>query len=386
MLRRRIDEKRLVWTPELHDRFVQAISAVGINQAVPKTLVQIMNVEGLTTEHVKSHLQKYRNSLRKAAVEDAQDKVVKVGQTASGSGRMFIKPNADGGDRSTVEVRIMPSRASSSIHNESKKEGSDEGVTTAPDLSGTNVRESNSGQPPDRAMTGAGLSSAEKLDVEMTKAPGAHGLGSTTVGSGAANRDNLGLACGHPGGGLWASPAAQPNTRSEDAGGTLSSSGETETRLQMQERTMQLQFQLQVMVHRTVALQKELQCAIEKQNEQTRRRATQVGMSAPAGAQSEEGPGASNKKGEGNAAMQGEKEGEQAEPNVDIDALVNEQMRMQRELDRQTAIVRLEIDDIQKRLGENAAMDLDPEQPAAPGQAAAVVTGQIIGIEPAQGE
>lgn len=68
----RIQKKRLVWTPELHERFVKAIDVVGLTQAVPKTLVTIMNVDGLTTEHVKSHLQKYRNSLRKEADEEAR--------------------------------------------------------------------------------------------------------------------------------------------------------------------------------------------------------------------------------------------------------------------------------------------------------------------------
>lgn len=70
----RPQKKRLVWTPELHERFVKAIEAVGLGQAVPKTLVTIMNVEGLTTEHVKSHLQKYRNSLRKEAVEEQRER------------------------------------------------------------------------------------------------------------------------------------------------------------------------------------------------------------------------------------------------------------------------------------------------------------------------
>lgn len=81
-------KKRLVWTPELHERFVRAIDAVGLNQAVPKTLVTIMNVEGLTTEHVKSHLQKYRNSLRKEAVEELKDRNQAPGAAGpSGTGR-----------------------------------------------------------------------------------------------------------------------------------------------------------------------------------------------------------------------------------------------------------------------------------------------------------
>lgn len=63
-------KKRLVWTPELHERFVKAFEAVGLQHAVPKTLVNIMNVEGLTTDHVKSHLQKYRNLLKKEEDEE----------------------------------------------------------------------------------------------------------------------------------------------------------------------------------------------------------------------------------------------------------------------------------------------------------------------------
>jgi len=58
-------KKRLVWTPDLHKRFLQAVEALGVDNAVPKKVVQLMNVKGLTTEHVKSHLQKYRNGLKK---------------------------------------------------------------------------------------------------------------------------------------------------------------------------------------------------------------------------------------------------------------------------------------------------------------------------------
>eukprot|EP00173_Palmaria_palmata_P002767 Plantae.Rhodophyta-Palmaria_palmata.ctg2871.p1 GENE.Plantae.Rhodophyta-Palmaria_palmata.ctg2871~~Plantae.Rhodophyta-Palmaria_palmata.ctg2871.p1 ORF type:complete len:390 (-),score=36.78 Plantae.Rhodophyta-Palmaria_palmata.ctg2871:655-1824(-) len=60
-------KKRLVWTPELHERFISAVRQVGIKQAVPKLLVTLMNVDGLTTVHVKSHLQKYRNNMRRSS-------------------------------------------------------------------------------------------------------------------------------------------------------------------------------------------------------------------------------------------------------------------------------------------------------------------------------
>ncbi|KAJ6841870.1 putative transcription factor PCL1 [Iris pallida] len=51
---------RLVWTAQLHRRFVEVVGRLGIKDAVPKTIVQLMNVEGLTRENIASHLQKYR--------------------------------------------------------------------------------------------------------------------------------------------------------------------------------------------------------------------------------------------------------------------------------------------------------------------------------------
>ena len=56
---------RLVWTPALHKRFVDAVTHLGVKNAVPKTIMQLMNVEGLTRENVASHLQKYRLYLKR---------------------------------------------------------------------------------------------------------------------------------------------------------------------------------------------------------------------------------------------------------------------------------------------------------------------------------
>ncbi|KAF2311883.1 hypothetical protein GH714_027118 [Hevea brasiliensis] len=56
---------RLVWTPQLHKRFVDVVAYLGIKNAVPKTIMQLMNVEGLTRENVASHLQKYRLYLKR---------------------------------------------------------------------------------------------------------------------------------------------------------------------------------------------------------------------------------------------------------------------------------------------------------------------------------
>ncbi|KAL6771250.1 ROC75 [Auxenochlorella protothecoides x Auxenochlorella symbiontica] len=56
---------RLVWTQELHNRFINALSHLGLKQAVPKNILTMMNVDGMTRENVASHLQKYRLYLKK---------------------------------------------------------------------------------------------------------------------------------------------------------------------------------------------------------------------------------------------------------------------------------------------------------------------------------
>lgn len=45
------------WTPDLHKKFVKAVEQLGIDQAIPSRILEIMKVDGLTRHNVASHLQ-----------------------------------------------------------------------------------------------------------------------------------------------------------------------------------------------------------------------------------------------------------------------------------------------------------------------------------------
>ncbi|KAG2245273.1 hypothetical protein Bca52824_092873 [Brassica carinata] len=56
---------RVIWTRELHNKFLAAVDHVGVKNAVPKKILELMNVDNLTRENVGSHLQKFRLALKK---------------------------------------------------------------------------------------------------------------------------------------------------------------------------------------------------------------------------------------------------------------------------------------------------------------------------------
>nr|KJB64833.1 hypothetical protein B456_010G067300 [Gossypium raimondii] len=60
---------RRCWSPDLHKRFVNALQMLGGHQvSTTKQIRELMKVEGLTNDEVKSHLQKYRLHTRRPSL------------------------------------------------------------------------------------------------------------------------------------------------------------------------------------------------------------------------------------------------------------------------------------------------------------------------------
>ena len=80
---RPVHKQRFVWTAELHRRFEAAVNTLGVDQAKPQAISQLMNCEGEgapTRQNIKSHLQKYRLLIQK------RQKTSSTGEGAGGCG------------------------------------------------------------------------------------------------------------------------------------------------------------------------------------------------------------------------------------------------------------------------------------------------------------
>ncbi|GMQ02107.1 hypothetical protein CsSME_00048489 [Camellia sinensis var. sinensis] len=54
-----VKKARVVWTVDLHQKFVKAVNQIGFDRVGPKKILDLMNIPWLTRENVASHLQRY---------------------------------------------------------------------------------------------------------------------------------------------------------------------------------------------------------------------------------------------------------------------------------------------------------------------------------------
>ncbi|KAL7233324.1 hypothetical protein ACSBR1_017036 [Camellia fascicularis] len=65
-----VEKARVVWTVDLHQKFVKAVNQIGFDKVGPKKILDLMNIPWLTRENVASHLQKYRLYLSRLQKEN----------------------------------------------------------------------------------------------------------------------------------------------------------------------------------------------------------------------------------------------------------------------------------------------------------------------------
>uniref|UniRef100_A0A2P2JL65 Uncharacterized protein MANES_05G101800 n=2 Tax=Rhizophora mucronata TaxID=61149 RepID=A0A2P2JL65_RHIMU len=88
---------RLKWTPELHQRFVEAVNQLGgADRATPKSLMRVMGIPGLTLYHLKSYLQKYRLGkiqLSQSSIDNKQEETKEIQSSEVHLGRGISNGN-----------------------------------------------------------------------------------------------------------------------------------------------------------------------------------------------------------------------------------------------------------------------------------------------------
>ncbi|XP_024961251.1 two-component response regulator ARR12-like isoform X1 [Cynara cardunculus var. scolymus] len=87
---------RVVWSIDLHRKFVAAVNQLGDEKAVPRRILDLMNVDGLTRENVASHLQKYRLYIKR--ISHQANMVAAFGGSKDASSYMRMSPLEGLGD------------------------------------------------------------------------------------------------------------------------------------------------------------------------------------------------------------------------------------------------------------------------------------------------
>ncbi|KAJ1273340.1 hypothetical protein BS78_06G272500 [Paspalum vaginatum] len=94
---------RIRWTQDLHERFVECVNQLGgADKATPKGILKLMNSDGLTIYHIKSHLQKYRIAKYMPASSTSEGKQEK---RAAGNDAQNLDPST--GMQITEALRVQ---------------------------------------------------------------------------------------------------------------------------------------------------------------------------------------------------------------------------------------------------------------------------------------
>jgi SHAQKYF class myb-like DNA-binding protein len=214
-------KRRFIWTAELHRKFEWACEQLGLDNAKPKSILRLMNVQGLTKANIKSHLQKYRAQVAKSAGasgEGAAD--ARLGGGAS--------PPSDGSDGGNADDAMAEAAGAE-----------------APAAEGR------------LALTGGALDGAAQLDgAPPAAAASAAGLSETAllaqVHARAHTHTPPPRACTSRG-------AATSRERPRCAQGESS----LQRNLEVQEMTLKAQMELQEQLSKQLQLQKRLQSEME---------------------------------------------------------------------------------------------------------------------------